>query len=537
VTSVGVGRPLRLFLWVRLGTAGVVFFLVPLMPADLRPATDYPVVALVLLIVVASSATVLAISPSAPGRMVGLISVLDTVLVTALVAATGGQRSIFIFLYVLTVTGACVLLPRAGALAVAGLAALLYAGLVVGATLLPLAAVLDAPPESSALGVLSVFLNAATLLVVALVASGLAQQYRTTRRELETQQKDLQDLQAFRTVILNSAGTGFIALDQGYRITALNPAAQEITGLRPGDVIGRPWNAVFGTAAPLDTLEQAAGQPRPPVRHETTIGRPDGLAVPVRFTFAALRSSTGGRLGVIVVCEDLSEIRAMESRMRQADRLASLGRLAANIAHEIRNPLASMTGAVEALSASAAPEERERLAQIVARESARLNALIGNFLQYARPAPLVRTRVDVAEILGEVLALLEHRDLPPALKIAREFPPALPWPVDSQQLRQALWNLCLNALDAMPDGGELKVEAAVHDGRLEIAVVDTGEGIPASDLPHVLEPFFSTKPGGSGLGLALVHRIAQDHGGEVSIDSQPGLGTRVTLRLPETAHP
>lgn len=537
MTAVDVGPSLRLFAWARLGAAAVVVGLMPLIPADLRPVTDTGVVAAVLAAAVASSVALLVL-PTAIGRVAWLVSVLDTVLVTALVGATGGPRSLYMFLYVLAVVAACGLLPRAGALAVAGTAALLYTGLVVGGTLLPLGPFLDAPSESSALDVLSVFVNAGTLLVVAIVAGGLAQQYRATRRELEARQKDLQDLEAFRTVILNSVGTGFIALDPDGHITALNPAAAAITGLHSDQAIGRPWSACFGEAVPERVVEAAAlAPPWSPARHETTLVRSDGRAVPVRFTFAALRSSTGGRLGTVVVCEDLSEIRELENRMRHADRLASLGRLAANIAHEIRNPLASITGAVEALSGTAGPEERDRLAQIVSRESARLDAIIRHFLEYAKPASLARARVDVVEVLDEVLTLLGHRDLPPALKIVREFPPALPWSVDPQQLRQALWNLCLNALEAMPDGGELRVAATLREGWLEIVVTDTGDGIPPADLPHVLEPFFSTKPGGSGLGLALAHRIAQDHGGDVTVESTPGLGTRVALRLPDAPNP
>lgn len=530
-----LARLLRFLAWARIGGVAVVVALLPLVPADLRPEASPAVLAVVLVTALVSSLALLLVPPARPGRAAALVFLLDVVLATALVAATGGPRSIYTFFYVLCVTGACLLLPRAGALMVAGTGSLLYAGLVIGRTVLPLASFLDTPGETSALEVLSMFLNAATLLTVAVLASGLAQRYHATRRELEAQAKDLQDLQAFRTVILNSSGTGFIALDREYRITALNPAAHDVIGLAPGDVLGRPWATVFGEAVPIDALEQQDAEPtRLAARHETTLARPDGRRVPVRFTFSTLRSSTGARLGMVVVCEDLTEIRAMERRMREADRLAGLGRLAANIAHEIRNPLASLTGAVEALSGPVGPEERERLAQIVARESDRLNTMINGFLEYARPAPLVRARVNVADILDEVLTLLEHRDLPLGLKVVREFPPTLPWTVDGQQLRQALWNLCLNAVEAMPAGGELTVGAAVHDGQLALTVSDTGDGIPLADLPHVLEPFFSTKPGGSGLGLAVVHRIAQDHGGDVSVESTPGRGTRIVLRLPDS---
>jgi len=261
--------------------------------------------------------------------------------------------------------------------------------------------------------------------------------------------------------------------------------------------------------------------------------RPDGTTVPVRMTFSALRSGEGERLGLISACEDLSAIREMEMRMRQADRLATVGRMAANIAHEIRNPLASLTGAIEVLTSPlTADDARERLSQIVARESERLNHIIKNFLEYARPAPLSIAAFDVAVAAEEVLLLLEHRASPGSLKVIREFAPSIPWPVDAQQFRQILWNLCLNAVEAMPDGGELRVAAAVRAGTLEVAVSDTGDGIGAGDLAHVFEPFFSTKPEGTGLGLALVHRIVQEHGGEIDVRSAPGLGTTFTLTLP-----
>jgi two-component system sensor histidine kinase PilS (NtrC family) len=219
--------------------------------------------------------------------------------------------------------------------------------------------------------------------------------------------------------------------------------------------------------------------------------------------------------------------------MRQADRLATVGRMAANIAHEIRNPLASLTGAIEVLTNPLTAEDaRERLSQIVARESERLNHIIKNFLEYARPAPLSIATFDVAAAVEEVLLLLEHRASPGSLKVIREFAPSIPWPVDPQQFRQILWNLCLNAVEAMPDGGELRVSAAVRGGTLEVAVSDTGDGIGVADLSHVFEPFFSTKPEGTGLGLALVHRIVQDHGGEIDVRSSPGIGTTFTLTLP-----
>jgi two-component system sensor histidine kinase PilS (NtrC family) len=223
----------------------------------------------------------------------------------------------------------------------------------------------------------------------------------------------------------------------------------------------------------------------------------------------------------------------MEERLRHADRLATLGRMSANIAHEIRNPLASLTGAIEVLvSQGPAGELRERLANIVLKESGRLNAILRDFLEYARPAPLARVRVNVCETIDEVLVLLEHRATPGSLKVVRELPGSLEWELDPQQFRQAMWNLCLNAVQAMPDGGELRVTALVVDGALVVRIEDSGDGIGGNDVAHVFEPFFSTKPGGSGLGLALVHRILKDHGGDIDVDSTPGGGSTFTLRIP-----
>jgi PAS domain S-box-containing protein len=318
-------------------------------------------------------------------------------------------------------------------------------------------------------------------------------------------------------------------------VTALNPAAEALTGLDRREAIGRPWTALFGDAVPLARVAAAIrAAPTTPPRRETTLHRPDGGQVPVRLTFSTLRSADGEPLGLVAVCEDLSEIREMEARMRQADRLATLGRMSANIAHEIRNPLASLTGAVEALRGETMTEdERSRLGDIVQHESQRLNGIIKSFLEYARPAPLALVEVDVAQLIADVLTLLEHRELPDGLKIVRELPDRLRWRLDAQQFRQALWNLCLNAVEAMPEGGELRVSVAAAAGRLGVRVSDTGCGIDAASLPHVFEPFFSTKSGGSGLGLALVHRIIRDHDGQIDVRPTLNGGTTILVVLPE----
>ena len=529
-----VGGPLRGFAWARLGVSLVLLALAPFLQSGLMPG-ESQILAVGLIIALASSSAMLLLGPaSQPRRLAWFICLLDCALITAVVAATGGARSMFAFLYVLSVTAACMMLSRTRGLAIAAISSVLYTGVVVARTVLPLTLFLDSPQETTALELVTMFLNAATLLVVAIVAGGLGERYRATRQELLTRQKDLRDLQAFKDLIFQSAGTGLIALDREHRITAFNRAAEEIAGVTAIRAIGQSWPTLIGAVAPLASIEATIdGNPRASIRHEAALRRPDGSTVPVRMTFSALRSGEGERLGLIAACEDLSTIRAMESRMRQADRLATVGRMAANIAHEIRNPLASLTGAIEVLtSPHTAEDARERLSQIVARESERLNHIIKNFLEYARPAPLSIATFDVAAAAEEVLLLLEHRASPGSLKVLREFSPSVLWPVDAQQFRQILWNLCLNAVEAMPEGGELRVAVAAHGETLEVMVSDTGEGIAPSDISHVFEPFFSTKSEGTGLGLALVHRVVQEHGGDIEVRSSPGLGTTFTLTLP-----
>jgi two-component system sensor histidine kinase PilS (NtrC family) len=305
------------------------------------------------------------------------------------------------------------------------------------------------------------------------------------------------------------------------------------------EALGQTWGALFGGEVDLDEVRVAvAPAGAKSQRYEIRLKRRDGQEVPVGVSFWALRSGEGEAVGLIGVCQDLSSIKRMEERVRQADRLATIGRLAANIAHEIRNPLASLSGAIEALARELPPDPgRDRLVEIVLRESDRLNRIIRDFLEYARPAPMTTHPVNLADLLEEVVLLLEHRPLPAELKVVREFGDALPARVDPQQMRQAVWNLCINAVQAMPDGGELRLGGRLlPDGGapLQLWVTDAGHGITEGDLPHIFEPFFSTKAEGSGIGLALVYRVVQDHGGQIEVRSQAGVGTTFLLTLPST---
>jgi two-component system sensor histidine kinase PilS (NtrC family) len=247
--------------------------------------------------------------------------------------------------------------------------------------------------------------------------------------------------------------------------------------------------------------------------------------------------------GAICSFQDLTEIKRMEEQVRQADRLAAIGRLAAGLAHEIRNPIGSIRGSVELLGGSLDPKgDDRRLMDIVLRESDRLDAIIRDFLQFSRPPTLVRVPTDLGGMLDEILLMLSNQsrlqgtDAP--VQIRRESSEStVKVDVDPSQMRQALWNLCLNGVEAMPQGGELRVGVraltpAAGRPHVEVTVEDTGVGITAAELTQVFEPFYTTKPQGTGLGLAIAHRIVEDHGGELRVQSEPYRGTRFTISLP-----
>jgi len=536
-------QPLRTSLrglsWARLITAAMVLAA----GAVLRDASgfqfDFP--PFILAVSVAGLASCFRLIGSAHAtdlrRFAWMQVCLDVTLVTGIIAATGGSRSIFTFLYVLTVIEGSSLLARRGGLVAASLAGLLYAGIVLGRYLLPLLGLAE-PALPTASEMLTVLLNAAVLFAIALLAGSLAERYHLAQRSLENQRKNFSDLQAFRDLIFQSVGSGLIAVNPEGRVTAFNRAAESITGVAGREALGQTWEALFGREVDLEEARQAVARPgAQSLRYEIRLRRRDGHEVPVGISFWSLRSGDGEAVGLIGICQDLSSIKRMEQQVRQADRLATIGRLSANIAHEIRNPLASLSGAIEALARELpADPGRERLVEIVLRESERLNRMISDFLEYARPAPMASHAVNLADLLEEVVLLVEHRSLPAELKVVREYGEKLPVRVDPQQLRQAIWNLCINAVQAMPEGGELRVGGRVVPGaeppQLQLWISDTGDGIAESDLPHIFEPFFSTKAEGSGIGLALVYRVVQDHGGQIEVRSQPGAGTSFMLILP-----
>ena len=277
----------------------------------------------------------------------------------------------------------------------------------------------------------------------------------------------------------------------------------------------------------------AAGEASP--RFEADCLTADGLRLRLGFSVSPLFAETGDTTGTVITFQDLTRIRALEETSRRQDRLAAIGRMAASIAHEIRNPLAAMRGSIQMLRADMEGESSQtELMEIILRESDRLNRIISDFLSYARPRSIIQSKVDVGELLRQTFTLLRHSAEINESQIIEEQVPATPVLVnaDSEQLQQVFWNLARNALQAMPTGGTLRAAVERHgQNRLRIAFSDTGRGMSPEQVEHLFEPFSSTT-GGTGLGLSIVYQIIRDHGGTINVRSREGQGTTITIELP-----
>jgi two-component system sensor histidine kinase PilS (NtrC family) len=286
-------------------------------------------------------------------------------------------------------------------------------------------------------------------------------------------------------------------------------------------------------------METGAGGDASP-RFEADCLTADGLRLRLGFSVSPLFAETGDTTGTVITFQDLTHIRALEETSRRQDRLAAIGRMAASIAHEIRNPLAAMRGSIQMLRADMEGESSQtELMEIILRESDRLNRIISDFLSYARPRSIIQSKVDVGDLLRQTFTLLRHSAEIHESQIIEEAVPATPVlaNADSEQLQQVFWNLARNALQAMPlpNGGTLRATVAKHgQNRLRIAFSDTGRGMSPEQVEHLFEPFSSTT-GGTGLGLSIVYQIIRDHGGTINVRSREGQGTTITIELPGDA--
>lgn len=457
----------------------------------------------------------------------------DLALTSLLVHATGGALSAFAFLYPLGALAAALLFYRRGALLISLASSALFAAVAIGGyreVLPPIAGQVVLPWETTAAEVARlVATNTAACFAVGVLGSILAAELRHARAEVEAQEVFIRDLAQLNDAIVRSLPSGLLSTDTAGRIRSANQAAHEILGLGGGHLVGR----VFAEAAP--ELHALAARPTADdrvSRAEATLKRATGETVQIGVSVAPLRDPKGSVVGQVLSFQDLTPIRRMEEVVRRSEHLAGIGRLAAGIAHELRNPLASVSGAIELLRGAAEIGAEERkLMGIALREVARLGDLVDGLLQYARPQPPHKVPIDVSDLVGDIVRMFASDETLRDTDIQLEAPRGCRAHADASQLRQVVWNLLRNAAQAASAGGKIWVRVWQVGDRVQISVRDSGPGLKADSRARLFEPFFTTKERGTGLGLAIARRIVEEHGGAIDVESSPGSGATFTVSL------
>jgi two-component system sensor histidine kinase PilS (NtrC family) len=468
----------------------------------------------------------------------------DIGIVSTLVLFSGGKDSVFVFLYMAVAIYAAMFFRRGAAIGWGAAAGLAYgAVLVAGQRELQVAS--PAPVLFTVWAV-----HSGALVLVAALTSFLARELERAGRALDERTSDLVRLLTLHQRTVESLRSGLLTTDERGRVTSFNPEAERITGEMLPRALRRDVEEILPGVR--DVIHEVGGLgPRGRARMPYKNLRGEELFLGVGTYI--LRDSAGAPAGHVVIFQDVSDVVEMERELSRSERLAAVGELSASIAHEIRNPLAAISGSIEVMRAKqeGRTAESARLMDIVVREVDRLNQLIGDFLHFARPGPLAIGPVRLGEIVEEVIEMFEAAR-PAEVDVAYAVDDDLAVSADASALRQVLWNLVLNASQAMPDGGMLCVDAhpvqddpsqdANHGGRreaeekamwVEVAVMDQGVGISAEAAERVFDPFYTTRPGGTGLGLATVHRIVDDHGGLVRLERGCGdWSTVVRVILP-----
>ncbi len=460
----------------------------------------------------------------------------DTIFITILVYLTGGIDSLFPLAYVFSIISASFVLSKRGTYIIASISAVFYAaslGLEYRGLIHPLTASgLNFYGSGEVLYRIFVYFLAFT--VVALLVNHLGEELRAKGKQLRQKQIDYEKLEAFHQNIIQSLDSGLITTDRTGKISFMNRTAYRILGIDPPTQAFPILDTLLSdlkTGVPIESVNWEEIRKR----EEITFKRPDGVAIHLGLSRSQLKDLHGVPVGSILIFKDITQIKEMEEQIKRADRMVSIGKMAAGIAHEIRNPLASLTGSIQVLKDGVDLNGSNlNLMNIILRESDRLNRLVTDFLLFAHPPKTEFSSIILSQMIDETLEMLRNSpQFNGQISISRELSHQGRVPGDANQLKQVFWNLFLNAVQEMEGGGTLGIAIEGDGGSVKVSVSDTGRGISEQDRGRIFEPFFTTKESGTGLGLAIVHRIVENHGGEVQVDSKVGNGTTFTIVLPE----
>jgi two-component system sensor histidine kinase PilS (NtrC family) len=463
----------------------------------------------------------------------------DVMLITGLVLLTGGIDSIFTFMYIPLIIAASIILYRSGGFIIASISSILF-GVVVDLIyfgfITPYGSAARLEYSDSYI-FYNIFIYITAFYLVAFLSGYLAEQVKRTGEELIEKKIDYEELKILNNEIMQNIQTGLISINKDGLITSINRQAESITGRTLKEV----WMSHIDDAFPnlLENVDHSNLAYMEPGlnRWDKEFISHTGRKYQLGCSMSPLTTHTDEEAGKIILFQDITRIREMEREIKRSDRLATLGKLAANLAHEIRNPLAAMSGSIQILNQEMSLSgENKHLMNIVLQEIDRLNHLITDFLLYARPTEIKRHTLDLKDVITETIELF--RNTPKGthnISIKTAFRDDSVTDGDFMQLKQVFWNIFLNSAEAMSEGGVISVSMEngtdATDGMIELRIRDTGPGIDPKIRESVFDPFFSTKDGGTGLGLSTVKQIIELHGGSIAIGDADASGAEIIIRL------
>ena len=462
-------------------------------------------------------------------RLSVMLLAADLVLISAIVALTGGGRSAFAFLYVAVILSASILLSLRWSLVIATAASLLFvavsffehSGLVTPASAFTGLGPRMTPDEMWAYS---------GMKVLAFYLAAFLSGYLSRRIGM---------LQSIQHNILNSFSSGFISVDCDNKVTFLNSAAARLLHLPRSECLGRDVTEVFvADEDGPNPLTEAVANATECQGKEFLVGRGDGKRIPVGITASPLKDGSGKSAGAVASFVDLTDMKRMEEKLRRADRLAAIGEMSASLAHEIRNPVGAIRGAVQEMSENLKLDgTSEQLMKIAIRESDQLSRIITGFLEFVDTSAPTRESFEVCEVLNEALRSAQAQSaLNGRIRVKNDCPDSAGRVLgERDRIRGALINIIRNGIEAMPESGLLRVwigEDDEADEKVRISIRDTGVGISPGVIEKVFDPFYTTKPQGIGLGMAIAHKVITGHGGSIDLESVEGSGTTVTVGLP-----
>ncbi|MFI5322245.1 MAG: nitrogen regulation protein NR(II) [Thermodesulfobacteriota bacterium] len=457
--------------------------------------------------------------------------VFDIVLTSIVIYITGGKSSPFIFLYVLIIIYSSIMLTKTASYIAAFVSGLVY-------VLIVFYQIRSAIPQSygqtfwstvsqwGEIGLVSTYFHLTGFLLVSILAGYLSERFRRTGRELGESERTLRILQNLHENILQSLTSGVVTLDLHGKIISVNRTGLEILGINSEDqILGKDLSNLMKGLYIEDLVSKK--------REQMIYSAPDGRKVTIGFSSSDLKDTEEKTQGYIMIFQDLTEVKELEDRLKSSEKMALLGQLAAGLAHELRNPLSAISGAVEILGGDVKPtEENLRLVRMASQEVERLNLLVEDFLILTMPIKKLTSLVDIGRIISDTIESFTKTIRRGNIEIENQVEKGIYVQADSYRLKQAMWNLLLNSVDAMPIGGLIVVKSKTEDGNVVIEISDEGKGIDENFISRIFDPFFTTKEVGTGLGLAIVQKVIESYNGKINVMSSRENGATFVITLP-----